>query len=97
MARWYTVEFVLFLGPEFITDLLTEPDLYVVDSLFDIQKMSGCLPGDFEMRWYLIILKVYCRKLPDAAAELAEMCNQDRRCGHQKCPAYFGHVDLGGG
>jgi hypothetical protein len=31
MARWYTVEFVLFLGPEFVTDVLTEPDLYMID------------------------------------------------------------------
>ncbi|CAL1169443.1 unnamed protein product [Cladocopium goreaui] len=50
MARWYTVEFVL---------------------------------------WYLIILKVYCRKLPDAAAELAEMCNQDRRCSSYLHHSYF--------
>jgi hypothetical protein len=62
----------------------------MVDVLFDTQKMSGCLPSDFDMRWYLIILKVYCRKLPDAAAELAEMCNQDRRCGHMRTPEMSG-------
>eukprot|EP00435_Cladocopium_sp_Y103_P035747 s3831_g9.t1 len=50
MARWYSVEFLL---------------------------------------WYLIILKVYCRKLPDAAAELAEMCNQDRRCSSYLHHSYF--------
>eukprot|EP00434_Breviolum_minutum_P011365 symbB.v1.2.010030.t1/scaffold650.1/size176305/9 len=44
-----------------------------------VRSMARWYTLEFAL-WYLIILKVYVRKLPDAAAELAEMCQQDRRC-----------------